>query len=77
MAKPRRMANKTEAWWLADGTETCPACSQSYAYQTEIRCIDCDEAICPICVQVTTTLEFSCPDCVPSETKTKIGKRGF
>ena len=50
-------------WWLEHGTEICPACSQSYAYQTEIRCFDCDGPMCPVCVQVTTTLEVSCPTC--------------
>jgi hypothetical protein len=63
MARPRRMPKKTEPWWLSDATETCPTCGQSYAYHTEVRCVDCDGPLCPICVQVTTTLEFSCPDC--------------
>jgi hypothetical protein len=63
MAKPRGMAKKMEPWWLRDATETCPACSQSYAYHTEVRCMDCDGPLCPICVQVTTTFEFSCPEC--------------
>jgi hypothetical protein len=66
MAKPRKTRPAMQPWWLTDGTETCPACSQAYAYHTEIRCLDCDGPLCPICVQVTltTTLEFSCPDCV-------------
>jgi len=57
------MAKKTEPWWLSDATEMCPACGQAYAYHTEIRCVDCDGPLCPICVQVTTTLELSCADC--------------
>ena len=63
MAKPRKMPQGTQSWWLSDSTETCPACSQAYAYHTEIRCLDCDGPLCPICVQVTTTMEFSCSDC--------------
>ena len=55
-------------WWLSDTTEVCPACSQAYAYHTEIRCVDCDGPLCPICVQVTTTLELFCPDCMEGGT---------
>jgi hypothetical protein len=63
MAEPLRMAKKLEPWWISDATETCPACSQAYAYHTEIRCVDCDGPLCPICVQVTTALEVSCSGC--------------
>jgi len=36
------MANRQriQPWWLTDMSESCPACSQSYAYHTEIRCIE-------------------------------------
>ena len=49
MAKTRQV----QPWWLSDLSETCPTCSQSYAYHTEVRCVDCDGPMCPICVQVT------------------------
>ncbi len=62
MAKPQKSAGM-QPWWLTDTTETCPACSQAYAYHTEIRCLDCDGPLCPICVQVTTRFEFSCAEC--------------
>ena len=52
---------------MIDATETCPSCRQTYAYHTEIRCVDCDEPVCPICVQTTTTLALSCPTCVECE----------
>ena len=78
MSKPRRM----QPWWLTDTTETCPACSQAYAYHTEIRCVDCDGPLCPICVQVTTTLELFCPGCFgtrdsESEASTNDGARNL
>lgn len=59
MAKARGI----QPWWLTDTTEICPACSQAYAYHTEIRCFDCDGPSCPICVQTTTTIELTCPEC--------------
>ena len=54
---------QTAPWWLTDTTEMCPACSQSYAYHTQVWCVDCDSPLCPTCVQVTTTRELSCPEC--------------
>jgi len=67
MSKSQQKVRGMQSWWLSDLTETCSACSQAYAYHTEIRCIDCDGPMCPICVQVTTRLEFSCPDCFEYE----------
>lgn len=64
MPKPRKMSPAIQPWWLADATETCPACSQAYAYHTEIRCLDCDGPLCPVCVQMTAELEYSCPTCL-------------
>lgn len=67
MAKSREKPQGIQPWWLTDMTETCSACSQPYAYHTEIRCIVCDGPMCPICVQVTIELESSCPDCLECE----------
>ena len=36
-------------WWLAGGEETCPSCEQRYAYEVEVRCVDCDGPMCPVC----------------------------
>jgi hypothetical protein len=57
--------SKNPPWWLEEGTESCPACSHAYVYQTECRCVACDGAVCMECVQ-TISLETFCPDCVVS-----------
>jgi hypothetical protein len=74
MAKLRKTGPGIQPWWLADATETCPACGQAYAYHTEIRCFDCDGPLCPICVEVTNTLEFSCPDCVDCDAESEVAR---
>jgi len=49
-------------WWLDEGEEECPHCSQSYAYSVELRCSNCDAPICPMCV-VRAGTNLVCPDC--------------
>jgi hypothetical protein len=50
------------AWWLEEGTEVCPACGQTYAFQTEWRCDFCDGVVCYTCAAWTQT-EICCPSC--------------
>lgn len=58
------MDGKQEPWWLAGGEEECPHCSASYAYEVEVRCMECDGPMCPLCaVRVKENLEISCPEC--------------
>ena len=53
-------------WWLDGGTEQCHVCLQSYAYEAEYRCVDCDAPICPYCVvRVKRTGRVYCPGCGP------------
>ena len=54
-------------WWLSDGDEECAACGHAYAYEVEVRCIDCDAAMCPVCVAWVTRQSF-CPGCIPGGT---------
>jgi hypothetical protein len=63
-------------WWLVHTTETCSTCSQSYAYHTEIRCLECDAPTCPICVQVTSKRELWCNECFDSADSEADLKRG-
>lgn len=58
----------TIAWWLEEGSEECPFCLQSYHYEVEVRCVDCDRPMCPQCtVRVRVRHEVHCPDCEPAE----------
>ena len=61
----KRMGKRKQntPWWLEQGTEICPACSQAYVFQTEYRCVACDGQVCSDCVHLTTLLEVFCPDC--------------
>ena len=63
MAKRKQNA----PWWLDEGTEVCPACSHTYAIQTEYRCVECDGPLCGMCVEITFESEITCRDCVPAE----------
>lgn len=54
-------------WWAEAGPddEPCPLCYQSYAYEIEVRCVDCDCPLCPACVVVerVSALVHLCPGC--------------
>lgn len=52
-------------WWLAEGEESCPHCEQTYAYEAEVRCVDCDAPVCPLCAARVQT-RLVCPDCIPA-----------
>jgi len=58
-------------WWLEQDGEICPACSHTYVYQTEYRCVGCDGPVCAFCVQQTVEMEFVCPTCVEPEVSRK------
>ena len=55
-----------ERWWIEGGEDECPQCGAPYAYEAEVRCIDCDSPMCPVCV-VWMRREARCPGCVPAE----------
>ena len=52
-------------WWAAGGTERCPACLHLYAYEVQVRCVDCDGPLCPLCaVEVRVeVVSRRCPEC--------------
>ena len=52
-------------WWLDLGEEDCPHCEQPYSYHAEVRCLECDAPICPMCV-VHIHEHAVCPDCRPT-----------
>jgi hypothetical protein len=58
-----RKSMKTSPWWLEPGTEICPACGHTYVIQTEYRCVECDGAICAMCVGTATATEVFCVGC--------------
>lgn len=46
--------------------ESCPHCHQSYVYELEVRCVDCDGPMCPLCVvELRGRVETWCPGCPP------------
>lgn len=50
------------------GHEACGFCRQSYHYEMEIRCVDCDRPVCPVCVvRVRESREWHCPECRAGE----------
>ncbi|MGC3982082.1 MAG: hypothetical protein QM808_12545 [Steroidobacteraceae bacterium] len=64
------------SWWLSDGDEECPHCGSLYVYELEFRCTECDGPGCPHCKLVHAEGHFVCPDCVPSQAKSKGARHG-
>lgn len=70
-APPR--SSQAPPWWAEGGSELCPFCEQTYVYEMEVRCYDCDRPSCPHCaccdaVESLTVVTHRCPDCVtPAE----------
>jgi hypothetical protein len=63
-AEEVRVQEREDRWWLT-GEEQCEACEQHYAYDVEVRCVDCDAALCPLCAQWQAR-EGRCADCAAS-----------
>jgi hypothetical protein len=49
-------------WWLDVGEEDCPHCEQTYTYEAEVRCFECDAPICRMCI-VRVREHVLCPEC--------------
>ena len=70
---PKQMKTRAAAasaaarWWLADGEHDCPHCEQTYSYEVEARCFECDAPICPMCI-VRVEERLFCPACRDVET---------
>lgn len=56
------MPGATLTYHWAQGTDHCPDCAQTYAYELEARCVDCDAPMCPFCV-VMVRGHRRCPTC--------------
>ena len=59
-------------WWAPRGSgaeaERCSFCLGVYAYELEVRCVDCDRPMCPVCaVEVRRTEVQVCLDCGAEE----------
>jgi hypothetical protein len=63
MAAASSKRQREAAWWLVETHERCSTCNHGFAHRTEFYCIDCDGAVCPVCIQRTVMLEFVCPGC--------------
>jgi len=55
-------------WWApgesAAEAEECSVCLGLYTYELEVRCVDCDRPMCPVCaVSVRRTEVHVCFDC--------------
>ena len=55
-------------WWLggdaAETAEECGFCLATYAVEVEVRCVDSDGPMCPLCaVVVRETATFRCGEC--------------
>src|SRR5437588_10262963 len=67
-----RKTKHNRAWWLEEGAEVCPACGQTYVFQTEYRCEGCDGVVCAICAIRTTEIEIFCPPCSASAVGSEV-----
>src|SRR5205807_5972143 len=67
-----RKTKHKRAWWLEEDAEVCPACVQTYAFQTEYRCTGCDGVVCAMCATQTTEIEIFCPPCAGSPVESEV-----
>ena len=58
---------RLKPYWLEGDEAECPYCGHLYAYEVEVRCIDCDGPACPICAVFVHERRTFCRDCVPKE----------
>lgn len=63
-----RSQREPAPWWApGDGSpesETCPYCLGVYVYELEVRCVDCDRPMCPVCAVVEQrTAVHLCVEC--------------
>jgi hypothetical protein len=63
-----RSQRESVPWWApGDGSpesETCPYCLGVYVYELEVRCVDCDRPMCPVCAVVEQrTAVHLCVEC--------------
>ncbi len=56
-------------------TERCASCLQTYAYEVELRCAECDHPMCPFCVVRIGAWRLACPDCGPSPRRVRSAAR--
>lgn len=63
---------KAKPWWLTADDEECPGCFQGYAYELEVRCIDCDSPLCPTCV-VRRGKAVLCRECADQRERAEEG----
>jgi hypothetical protein len=59
-----KTAKKAVPWYLSGGDEQCAHCGQSYTYELEFRCPDCDGPSCPHCKSKHEDERFVCAACV-------------
>ena len=59
-----RAATQTarEIWWMEGADVDCLHCSQGYAYEREVHCMECDTPMCPLCMQ-RIEMRIICPAC--------------
>lgn len=50
---PFAMATKQRReppYWLVGIEEICSCCGMRHSHAVEVRCVDCDQTYCPVCV---------------------------
>ena len=58
------------AWWSA-GDQFCQFCQELYLLEAEVRCVECDRGVCPMCaVFVRVEALRLCPHCHTEADKT-------
>lgn len=55
-------------WWLQPGPAACSGCEADHPLELSVYCIDCDQALCPVCVVVIEAgSDRYCRDCAAQE----------
>jgi hypothetical protein len=69
MPKRGQSPSTAQSWWLGTGHEDCPHCGQSYLYELEFRCTECDGPGCMHCKSWHVDGYWLCPTCTPASAK--------
>ena len=59
---PLRAVESPAPWWIEAADLECAHCGSGYAFEREVRCIDCDSSMCPMCM-IRIGARVLCPDC--------------
>ncbi len=62
---PETRPGSDRQWWLTEGPGYCFVCEVSVHPEMLVHCVECDQAVCPLCLDDSPTGRGLgiCPEC--------------